>query len=288
MTDCYKPQVENHDHAFMGTTHALSALAVFFPLVALVPEHLYAALGTTSIFVAILAAINLVGGCLSVDLDNTASTAKSNLGFLGDILSGIYRAVSQFVQMTIRSSRDDATPDPHRGFFHTIPAAVLCGLLVFFLTGIDAEITKSFGGITIGTVFALVVSAANIHIALAALLTKETKKFKKSAGGLGELAAAIISVVVVLGLFSQVPNDLNFWWLGLSITVGMLIHSFGDCFTTSGAPVLFPIPRKGKLWYNIRFLPIKAGGFVENSVFKPLFLIVIVVSIAYMMWTMVG
>jgi hypothetical protein len=44
-------------------------------------------------------------------------------------------------------------------------------------------------------------------------------------------------------------------------------------------PVLFPIPIKGHLWWHVRLLPIKAGGVIENFVFIPFFIIVILISI---------
>ena len=63
----------------------------------------------------------------------------------------------------------------------------------------------------------------------------------------------------------------------------MLIHILGDCLTTDGAPVFWPIPIKGKMWYKIRLLPIHAGGTIENYVMAPVFAVVSVVSLVKIM-----
>lgn len=271
---------EGKDLGFMGTTHALSAVAVFLAFVAFSPDSVLGVLGTSSIAVLGLVAINLVGACLSVDLDNTASTSKSALGFVGDIMSAVYRSISVIVQTTVRSKRDSPEPNPHRGFFHTIPAAILMGLLTYGLTQFNTAVPHlpGLGVTTLGGLFAVLIAWGNTHVAFAGLFRKQMKALKRSNDGVGELIAAVMSLGVVYLLFSQLPAGLDYWWLGVSTTVGMIIHTLGDCFTTAGSPVLFPIPKKGKLWYTVRFTKIKAGGVVENFFFIPAFCVIIALS----------
>ena len=118
----------NDDAAFMGHTHVLSALGVVLTYFAF--TH-----GLRTSFAAIaLFTLNAAGASLANDLDNTASTSKSSLGIIGDIVSAVFRAVSRVVQTALRTRRDDATPNPHRGFFHTAVAASLIGFLVYELS----------------------------------------------------------------------------------------------------------------------------------------------------------
>lgn len=267
------------DGGFMGTTHALSAVAAFLGVVAFLPEHVFSAFGTSNIWVLVLAIAVTAGASLIPDLDNTNSTSKSSLGVLGDALSVFFRTTSAIIQTTIRLKRDDSTPNPHRGFYHTIPACLILGGMVFWGTTNQTPITfPGIGAITLGVVFAMVITWLNIHMAMAGLAKASVRKLKKKAGIFGELAAFVVSFSLTYLIFYQLPTDLNFWWLGVSVAFGCFIHILGDCFTTSGNPILFPFPIKGKLWYTLRFLPIKAGGVVENVIFVPVFGIICIIS----------
>lgn len=264
----------------MGTTHALSAVALFLSATAFLPATMYQLLGSDEIWIVVLSMMVMAGGALIPDLDNTASTAKSSLGVLGDILSVFFRTTSSLIQTTIRFSRDDSTPNPHRGFYHTPPAAFLIGFLVFLgtkMTG-HAFTIPLIGSISWGTFVAIVVTWLCTHMAFAALAKKFLRKVKNSAGMFGELVAFALSLGLTVVIFSQLSSKIDYWWVGVSIGVGVYIHSFGDAFTTAGSPIFFPLPRKGKLWYNYRFLKIKAGGVVETSLFVPFFVILSIVA----------
>lgn len=268
------------DKAFMGTTHALSAVALFLMAASFFPLQVYSVLGTQNIWVLVLSMGVMAGAALIPDLDNTASTSKSSLGLLGDGLSLFFRGTSAVIQTVARLPRDDDEPNPHRGFYHTVPACLLMGFLVFKGTSItsgDIEL-PIFGHVTWGTLIAIIVAWLNIHMALAALAKKFVRRMKNQAGIFGELVAFAFSFALTVATFTQLPHDLNYWWLGVSVAVGSFIHIFGDCFTTAGNPILFPIPFKGKLWWNVRFLPIKAGGVIENWVFVPIFGLICVIS----------
>jgi membrane-bound metal-dependent hydrolase YbcI (DUF457 family) len=268
------------DGAFMGTTHALSAVALFLAVTAFMPATMYQVLGTDDIWIVVLSMMVMAGGALIPDLDNSASTAKSSLGYLGDALSVFFRVSSSFIQTTIRTPRDDSTPNPHRGFYHTPVAAFLIGLLVFLGTRITAPAftLPVIGAATWGLIVALVVTWLCTHMAFAALAKKLIRSIKNASGAFGELVVFAFSLALTFIIFTQLPEGLDYWWLGVSVGVGVYTHSFGDAFTTAGSPILWPIPRKGKLWYNYRFLKIKAGGVIENSIFVPFFTLVIVVS----------
>lgn len=270
----------SHDLGFMGLTHASSAVALFLLALVLFPQEALLSLVTGSVAVLALSSLNVVGGAMLNDLDNTTSTAENSLSLLGSLLSAIFRTTSVIVQSSLRSQRDGTEVNPHRGFYHTIPGALLVGGLCYLATTLDlfAVTVPILGTLSSGAFMGILITWMNAHIALTILARGSMKKLKKSGDGLGEVAAAILSLALVVALFSQVPPGVSFRWLGISIAAGMIIHTLGDCFTTAGSPILFPIPVRGKLWWTVRFLKIKAGGVVEQWVFLPAFLLIIIVA----------
>jgi membrane-bound metal-dependent hydrolase YbcI (DUF457 family) len=270
----------------MGATHALSGLALFLALVAFVPDFVQWAGWTTPAVIA-LGALVVSGAALIPDLDNSVSTAKNSLGFLGYGLSIFFRESSRFMQMLFRTRRDDPTPDPHRGFWHTIPAALILGGLTWLATGITKVVTLPFvGEVTIGWLGALVIAYISIQLSFAGLFSKIIKKVLKGSKSFEAISVGVAILATVV-IFWGIPHDQSFWWLSVAVTVGVLTHILGDAFTTAGVPLLFPLSAvlKGKFWWTTRFLPIKAGGTVENYVFVPLFALVTVVSL---FWILAG
>jgi membrane-bound metal-dependent hydrolase YbcI (DUF457 family) len=290
MSDCFLSEKARHartthrccsDSGFMGRTHATSALAALMAVVAFLPIEARHILGVTGFFLIFLAAVNIVGASLIPDLDNTSSTARNSLGIIGEILSTIIRSLSEFLQTTIRTSRDKKDADPHRGAFHTIPAAALTGLLAWFATRASFPLhLPLMGNRTLGFFLAIVITSIMLYLALSGL-AKPLLKTLESRGNVGDMAVLVLSFIISYFLFRKVSSHTNFEWLGIAIFLGGAIHIFGDCFTTSGAPILFPLSAllKGKFWWNTRFLPIKAGGAFENFVFVPFFVIVTVISL---------
>lgn len=286
MSYCYlNHSLENRkasDSAFSGATHALSAAAIFLSVTAFFPHEVYKALGASSIWIILLAAINVAGSSLTPDLDNTASTSKSSLGFLGEALSFIFRSISVIVQTTVRTSRDDPDPNPHRGLFHTIVMSIAMGALIYFGTILNpfSFSLPIIGKLNSGAFFALIISWLNLHMALAGLAKELVKKIKNLGGVFGELLAFVFSLSIVVLLFTQIPKNTSFQWLGVSVTVGMLIHLLGDTFTKAGCPLMWPIPHKGKMWWTYRIVGITSGGAAEHFLFIPFFLFLIIASFA--------
>lgn len=269
------------EDGFMGYTHALSALAVILICVAFIPEFIPNIVGNDNVWVVIMFVLGGIGASMIPDLDNTTSRAKSDLGFFGVILSGVFRVSSSAIQTLIRTKRDDPDPNPHRGFWHTIPAALLLGGLTFLATLGEGEIdVPLFGTMAWGTLIAMLIVAVLINLTLSTLLKEFMDKLRKSEI-IGELVAALVSLSFSAVLFYNIPKDENFWWLGVAVAMGMTIHTLGDCFTTAGAPILFPLSAliKGKFWWTTRFTKIKAGGPAEKMLFVPLFAILACVAI---------
>lgn len=276
-----KPEQKFHkDFGFMGVTHALSVLAVSMMILAFAPSFATNVLNTDNAVIWALFVATAIGAGNLPDLDNTRSRAKSDLGPFGDVLSVVFRTSSSIIQTTVRTKRDDPSPNPHRGAWHTIPAALLLGFLVYMGTRIDGDLNLPIiGATTWGGVFALVISFVLIHLTLSTLAKKSMDKVKRSAF-YGEIIAVLISFTITFVLMKFIPDGTDFWWLSVAVAFGMTIHILGDCFTTAGAPILFPLSGfiKGKFWWTTRFLPIKAGGPFENYVFVPTFIILSIIG----------
>ena len=95
-----------------------------------------------------------------------------------------------------------------------------------------------------------------------------------------KLGFMAMSILFSVYLIMFMPTTINYSWVGGAVTFGWLTHLFGDMLTVSGVPILFPLKRKGKRWWDYRFpLGIKAGGYVEKTLLIPLFSIIILVSL---------
>lgn len=284
--------VHDEDHAFMGYTHALSGLAAttllfgiigtfFMPL----NDLLNNMLGTTALAVVMLFILSAIGAVMVPDLDNTSSRARNDLGLFGVAISGLFRGSSIIIQNTIRTRRDPIEPNPHRGFYHTLPGAILIAGIVFALTRIEKTITLSFISskpeVSVGWLAGMIAVFILTHLALSTLAKEYMDKIRKSAI-VGEAIALLVSLGVSLALLYLVPKDLNFWWLSLSIFFGMTVHVLGDTFTRAGAPIAFPIPIRGKMWWNVRFAMIKAGSDFEKIVIVRIFTVLAVIGIILM------
>lgn len=269
------------DHGFMGTTHALSAVAVLFALCAFstfLPWDIALLSGVTSFWILMLFSANTVGAAMICDADNTNSSFESSLGLFGSLVSAIFRSTSTIIQTTIRTSRDDPEPNPHRGFYHTPFASILIGIAAWFLAG-SHWFSVSFpilGTMASGKVFAIVFSWLNLHVAFSTLAKSSMKKIRKSSI-FGETIAFVLSLTTVVLIFTQIPANQSVHWIGIAIAAGMITHILGDCFTIYGAPILFPLRYRGKLWWTVRFARVRTNGPAENF-FQFLFATIIVVS----------
>lgn len=267
------------DSGLMGPSHALSAIAIIFLITALFGEFMFnSVLGSSDAILFFTAIIIAVGASLMPDLDASRSTSISVLGFVGVSLSKAMRAFSRMIQSSFRTKYDSKDPDPHRGFWHTVLAAFLAGLLVFSLTSIKFEIFEYMGkSIDFSMLIVVFIIFISIKLLTAALLKNIKQKQKKSM--LINIIVNIFSLALAIILTITSPSGQDFKWVAAAITLGWLCHLVGDMMTVAGVPILAPFVKvKGKRWWNFRFpLGIKAGGWVEMSILNPLFLIIAII-----------
>lgn len=273
------------DSAFMGMTHSLSAIALILAVFTFVPA-LYSHLAPSGNLV-MLALVCLVagGGALLPDLDNTASTAGSELGVFGQMISAFMRTTSPLIQGATstkydRKGQSGKHDSAHRGFYHTILSGIAFGALMAFLC--SPVISFKLFSLTVdGKLLSLVLAFLSTDLALSAVLGKIWKSKKI----MDTIISLSLSAVVAWLLWSHMPNGTSYTLIGISMGLGWIIHLLGDAFTTQGVPLLAPVIKiKGKRWYDLRVLSIKAGGSFENMVFIPLFIIIIVICL----WVIIG
>lgn len=258
------------DDGFMGLTHALSAVALVLAVLAFAPTVIDTVFGKTDPWYMTLLCLVIVGGALMPDLDNTNSSAESALGFIGSGISAFMRATAPMIQGLLHTKYDKDLDNPHRGFYHSGVSAILAGGLAYLLCSMPGRT---------GEITSLVLAFISVHIAVSTIAKKIIGKMKSKAGPVGFIVPLLISIGIIVLLWKMLPVSVSYSKIGIAFGIGWFIHILGDMCTTQGVPVLWPIPIRGKMWWHVRLLPIKAGGVIENFVFIPLFLVIIGISI---------
>lgn len=270
-----------NDNGFMGPTHALSAIAIYLLIAALIPNILFNnILQTDNIFIFIASIFIIAGSAVLPDLDNTKSTAISTLGILGKLLSKGMRAFSVMIYFAIKGERDDNNPNPHRGFWHTLVSSLLVLFIVTLTTSLPGSITLPILNkeSKISFLFACIWIFVCLQLSLASLFGQATKKIKKN-NFFGSLFITIVTILVTVSILAFAPSTLSYSWIGAVMALGYTIHILGDTLTVAGTPLLWPYKNKGKRWWTYRLLKIKAGGPIEYGIFIPLFSTITIFSL---------
>lgn len=269
IVEIFKKSFRNN-HAFAGYTHAVSGLFAV-ALIALAGAYFGWGIpflaSVPLIAVTIGFSIALIGATLVPDLDNTQSTSRSTFGILGVILTTIFRASSTIIQTFVRTRKDDSTPDPHRGFWHSTVGAAVLGGIVWGLSTFPQEFSiPLIGTVTLGWLISFLIFGGMMHLMLAVFAKSSMKSIKKNPL-VGELLAFVVSLVMSLSIFWFVPKD-DFLWLGVAVAVGCFVHILGDTFTRAGTPLFFPIVGivKGKMWWKTRFARLESGSDFEKVI----------------------
>lgn len=214
----------------LGTTHATSGAAGWL---AVAPAAAKIA-GLNQLGFKELAAGTLVcaGAALLPDLDHPQATIAQTLGPVTKAIARITNLLS----------------GGHRMGTHTILFALGAG-------GIAAAIAA--GGST--TALALV-------WCLTALALKGIGLTPPKIGIGGKGVAIAIEATLIVWLMTQFMPG-TWWWLGLAVGVGCLIHVVGDMLTPEGCPIFLPFSRRR---YSFPIIS-HTGNFVEKAIFLPLF-----------------
>jgi membrane-bound metal-dependent hydrolase YbcI (DUF457 family) len=231
----------------LAVSHATSGAALGLAVAGFAPRavDIVPSPGSVLTFAAVCA-----GAALLPDLDHPASVATHRFSVFSWLACHAVRPLSAVVYDLTRGRRDTGR-GTHRGLTHTALAAVLLGLAV--------NLASATWGtpVVLGTLF--------VCLALAIK-------------GLDALVPGPPSLVIAAGLTwgvqEWVPGGTagTAGWLGSAVTLGMLVHAVGDAITESGAPLLWPLPIRGRTWYPVgspRVARFRTGGAVESWLVAP-------------------
>jgi hypothetical protein len=223
------------------------------------------------------------GAALAPDIDSYGSTVVRSFGFIGRGLYWIANSLSLAAYNIIRTPRDEPKENGHRTLFHTALFAILAGVITSLLTSSTADVTVFGRDMTWGQLNSLIIMAIFLNLGIGGLFVKPIAKAKSNFGIFGPyviMGVTGLSVWVFSTFTDFVPDASQqiegYSWLGLAVAFGWFMHLAGDFITKMGVPLLWPVPWKGRLWWNFAtppFMRIKAGSGVENFVLFPLFTI---------------
>lgn len=191
---------------------------------------------------AAMAAVS-AGYSLLPDVDNRKATANVALGgfvhkFVHSLCARIYQATGTrrdraFAVWAARRGWDDPY---HRTLTHTFVAAMTLGVLTYALSAVSPTATGFIAAFGVFLMWPLHRGAIGPVVAAAAF-------------------AAVGSAVL-----------LSPWLMTLAVTGGYVSHIVADACTRHGVPALWPIPIKGKRWWNIRLLDsLVASGSTQEK-----------------------
>lgn len=254
----------------MGKSHAMSASAVALGTAAIGIGPIDA--GTTSLAVVALYTAVMVGGSLWPDWDSNSSTVVRSFGIFGRAIYQFVNAIGLLIYNITKTKRDKPKEGGHRTFFHTPVAAILTGFVISGLSSLPGTMPIFGKNYTTGQVFSLIIMWLFMYVGLTGIFEKSIKKARKKFGIYSLMLISLIATFLV-GRF--MPENENYWWLGIAAVLGIFIHQLGDMITKMGLPMLWPLKIRGKRWYDVSlpsFMRIEAGGAFENTFLFPLFL----------------
>lgn len=213
------------------------------------------------------------GWALAPDLDHPSSTVARSVGPLSRGFARVLGRIGAAVHEHTRTRWDRRDLDGHRTLTHTLPWAVLCGVL--------GVVAGRWGGQWIAAI--LVFFAASVGVQAA--LPPRWRRVRKLPIPVPTAAALALAYMA----FQFTPG--SGWWLGLAVGVGVLTHCVGDMLTDGACPVLWPIPLgprgRRQRWYLLgppKLLRFNAGGRVETLLVQPLLTVLLVAAVLVLAW----
>lgn len=107
--------------------------------------------------------------------------------------------------------------------------------------------------------------------------TSTTKDDRKGDAGTHRALTHTVPFALVVGVLAAAALGLAglrwsmvgaWWWLGLPLGVGCLVHTLGDALTHSGVPLLWPFVSRGRRWRRVGApLRFSTGKWFEKVVF---------------------
>jgi membrane-bound metal-dependent hydrolase YbcI (DUF457 family) len=233
----------------MGKPHALSGAAAWLVIAPVAAD--VTGLFDMPLQIWLAGAVVSAGAALAPDLDHgTNSFARGSLG-------PVTRGISNVVAI-----------GGHRKITHSWLGVVLATALLGVGIAAPRLFNTGWAG-PLGAVAPLIVVFMLLAFALAAAglppyRVRPPMRFIMRAG----FAAAATA-----GIAAFVQGDWG--WLMFALPLGLIVHCIGDAITIAGVPWLWPLGR------SYRLARMQAGGPTERYIITPIFIIVILVSLAF-------
>lgn len=249
-----------------GTTHAVSGWCAG---VATAPM-----LGINSVGGTLIYSVVCTGAALGPDIDHPGAFATKRLGPLGKAAHKAAAGLSAWTFHKTRTPHDSSGKGTHRFLTHTVPWALMMGLLVALFTGLGHQLGNALGEEDAARVGGTIAVAP---VVLMALFLAETKLNGRLDGLV--LGAAAIGA----GCLYFVDTDNDLWALsdlavvvGVGVAIGHVAHDLGDAATEAPVPMLWPIPIQGKRWFPVNvpsWVRFPVGGPYEKRHVLPVFVL---------------
>lgn len=233
-----------------GDTHATTGALI---AVAVAPL-----LGLHTVITVLPFAVVTAGYALVSDLDHPGAAA-SRLG--GPVTGWVCKrlcTLSAFAYRHTKTRRDVTSAGTHRHLTHTLVFALVLGgvaQLSTALWGPWAMLAWLVAGVCLAADRLGAVALVAYSIGLAGWLPLIQVRH-------GDLGHAVLAAL-----------DHTSPWLGVAVGLGCLVHDLGDCLTTAGVPLLWPLPLAGQRWRRLgtpRKMRFHTGGPAETRFVLPL------------------
>lgn len=226
----------------MGRSHAISGAAGWLGVCAAAAPLV----GRPPVVVTTCGAVVAAAAALLPDVDHPQSTVSRSLGPVTGTIARVVSRASDTIRDATCGCCTTRGGDGHRTLTHTAVFAVAAGVVVSAAGWVGGHITA-----------AIAVAAS---IGLASLVVRLRRRTRAAVPALAIAAAAAIA---------HWGHDVTWWWLGLPVGLGVLLHALGDAATHSGAPLLWPLRVRGCRWQRVgtpRWARFRTGSPVETVV----------------------
>lgn len=241
--------VEGGWSGVMGRSHALSgAVAWLGGCAAAAAWGARPTAGTVVVGAAVAA-----GAALLPDIDHPGSVVARSMGPVTRLIARGAAAGAA----ALRQSSCGCCPDRggHRAVTHTLVFAVAAGAVVSLLCWLGGDLA------------AAVVAGLAAALATRGMLRRRTR---------GTFGAAVVGLLVGAMATALPGPGGGWWWLGVPLGLGCLVHSLGDALTHARVPLLWPIRVHGCRWAALGMwgpLRFRTGSVVEVALVVPTLLV---------------
>lgn len=225
--------------------------------------------------------VGCAGMALTPDSDHPSATFARTFGPFSKLLARIIEKISGWIYVATKTRRDVNRHGGHRTFTHTFLFCVIIGLSTLLSNKLAALIIV-FIALCLGIhgFFPKIMRRAKRKL----LPRFFTKIFPRSSS---KVFLYTVAAIIPMMMYTNALPMLSSLQLSIMIGWGAAVHNIGDCLTDSGAPLFYPLPIRGQVWYRFKF-PARfntgtdLGKIIETWIKRACF--VTIVLVFYVRW----